>query len=392
MNKKPYAIGLLALLLCLALCLAACAAEQPPAEGTASAGQTPAEGQDAEEPAAAAPKVILVVSFGTSYNDSRDNTIGAIETAIQDAYPDYQVRRAFTSQIIIDKLAERDGLVIDNVAQAVERLIADGVKELNLISQDTTYYGLDLRSRRDGSIAAPDRFHAAAKENATTLCSLLRELNDLPGEFWIRLLYTHPAHWTDELIETIAECPKVARYIDMPLQHIHANMLERMRRETSEQYIRDLIQKIRAGIPDVALRTTFIVGFPGETDGCFQRLIEFIRETRFERLGVFAYSREDGTRAAKMESQISDKLKQERRNEAMAAQHEVAVRVAESFVGRKLNVLVEGAATAGALKKANVHSWEHGLVRGSDSDQAQLRGRYLVARSHADAPDVDGRV
>ncbi len=130
MNKKPYAIGLLALLLCLALCLAACAAEQPPAEGTASAGQTPAEGQDAEEPAAAAPKVILVVSFGTSYNDSRDNTIGAIETAIQDAYPDYQVRRAFTSQIIIDKLAERDGLVIDNVAQAVERLIADGVKEL----------------------------------------------------------------------------------------------------------------------------------------------------------------------------------------------------------------------------------------------------------------------
>ena len=279
----------------------------------------------------------------------------------------------------------------DVVAEA-RQLIADGVKELNLISQDTTYYGLDLRSRRDGSIAAPDRFHAAAKENATTLCSLLRDLNALPGEFWIRLLYTHPAHWTDELIETIAECPKVARYIDMPLQHIHANMLERMRRETSEQYIRDLVQKIRAGIPDVALRTTFIVGFPGETDGCFQRLIEFIRETRFERLGVFAYSREDGTRAGKMESQISDKLKQERRNEAMAAQHEVAVRVAESFVGRTLNVLVEGAATAGELKKANVHSWEHGLVRGSDQHQSQLRGRYLVARSHADAPDIDGRV
>src|SRR5204862_1678324 len=135
---------------------------------------------------------------------------------------------------------------------------------------------------------------------------------------WIRLLYTHPAPWTDELIRTLAECKKVARYIDMPLQHIHQTMLERMRRETSQQYIVDLIQKIRAGIPGIALRTTFIVGFPGETEACFQTLLDFIRRTRFERLGVFTYSREEGTRAAKMENQLPDRVKSQRRDLAMA--------------------------------------------------------------------------
>ena len=177
----------------------------------------------------------------------------------------------------------------DIVAEA-KALIADGVKELNLISQDSTYYGLDLRPDRSQAIAAPDKFNAAVKSlpaEATTICSLLRELNDLPGNFWIRLLYTHPAHWTEELIQTIAECPKVARYVDIPLQHIHQNMLERMRRETSRQYIVDLLRRIRAGIPGIALRTTFIVGFPGETDAYFEDLLAFIREARFERLGVF---------------------------------------------------------------------------------------------------------
>src|SRR5205814_3647087 len=137
----------------------------------------------------------------------------------------------------------------------------------------------------------------ALPAEATTICSLLRGLNELPGDFWVRLLYTHPAHWTDELIRTIVECPKVARYIDIPLQHIHENMLERMRRETSQQYIVDLIKKIRAGIPGIALRTTFIVGFPGETEMYFQTLLDFIHETKFERLGVFTYSQEESTRA-----------------------------------------------------------------------------------------------
>jgi len=217
-------------------------------------------------------------------------------------------------------------------------------------------------------------------------------LNALPGDFWIRLLYTHPAHWTDELIDTIAECPKVARYVDMPLQHIHDNMLERMRRETSSQYIRDLIQRIRARIPGIALRTTFIVGFPGETEECFDTLLEFIRKTKFERLGVFTYSQEEGTRAGKMAQQIPDNVKQERRARAMAAQHEVAVEISERFVGRKIPVLIEQQASARELKKAKVLSWEHGLLRTTDNGNSTLRGDYLVARSEADAPDIDGRV
>ena len=282
-----------------------------------------------------------------------------------------------------------------DIVREVRQLVADGVKEINLISQDSTYYGLDLRANHTRAISSPEKFSAAAKSltaDATTLCTLLRELNAIPGEFWIRLLYTHPAHWTDELIRTIAECPKVARYVDMPLQHIHDNMLERMRRETSRQYIVDLIAKIRAGVPGIALRTTFIVGFPGESEECFDTLLEFIRDTKFERLGVFSYSKEDGTRAAGMEQQLTDKLKQKRRERAMAAQHKVAVAVAESFMGRELTVLIEGEAGAKGLQKANISSWEHGLLREAGAGVAQLKGRYLVARGEADAPDIDGRV
>ncbi len=282
----------------------------------------------------------------------------------------------------------------DIVAEA-RQLIADGVKELNLISQDSTYYGLDLRANHSRAISSPEKFNAAAKSlpaDATTLCTLLRELNALPGDFWIRLLYTHPAHWTDELIQTIAECPKVARYVDMPLQHIHENMLERMRRETSQQYIVDLIAKIRAGIPGIAIRTTFIVGFPGETEAYFKTLLDFIRDTKFERLGVFTYSKEDATRAAGMVGQIPDATKQKRRERAMAAQHKVAVQVSESFVGRAIRVLIEREANAKELTGANISSWEHGLIREADAHTAQLKGRYLLARGEADAPDIDGRI
>jgi ribosomal protein S12 methylthiotransferase len=282
----------------------------------------------------------------------------------------------------------------DIVAEA-KALLADGVRELNLISQDSTYYGMDLRPSRSGAISAPERFNAAVKSlpaQAATICTLLRELNALPGQFWIRLLYTHPAHWTDELIRTIAECPKVAHYVDIPLQHIHHNMLERMRRETSRQYIVDLVRRIRAGIPGIALRTTFIVGFPGETEEYFQDLLGFIREARFERLGVFTYSQEEGTRAGQMAGQVPDRTKQRRRDLAMAAQHEVAVQVAEAFVGRTLKVLVEQPATAAELRRARVSSWEHGLIRGQEEHAAALKGRFLVARGEADAPDIDGRV
>jgi ribosomal protein S12 methylthiotransferase len=301
----------------------------------------------------------------------------------------------------------------DIVAEA-RALIADGVKELNLISQDSTYYGLDLRPNHSRAISSPEKFSAAARSlpaSSTTICSLLRELNSLPGDFWIRLLYTHPAHWTDELIRTIAECPKVARYVDIPLQHIHGNMLERMRRETSQQYIVDLIRKIRAGVPGIALRTTFIVGFPGETGTSFQTLLDFIRETKFERLGVFAYSKEDGTLAGKMAGQIPDQIKKRRRELAMAAQHKIARQVSESFVGREIKVLVEGRADEEQLRQANVSSWEHGFLRekqtlnssafasgyGATAPKRSEGGQpstlnYLIARGEADAPDIDGRV
>ncbi len=289
--------------------------------------------------------------------------------------------------------SHRSRVQADIVAEA-RVLIADGVREINLISQDSTYYGLDLRPNHSRNIASPEKFNAAAKAlpvDATTLCTLLRELNAIPGDFWIRLLYTHPAHWTDELIRTIAECPKVARYVDMPLQHIDDAMLQKMRRETSGQYIRDLIARIRAGIPGIALRTTFIVGFPGETEKHFATLLDFIRETRFERLGIFAYSQEDGTVAGKMAAQVSEKEREKRRARAMAEQHKVARAVSESFVGRTLRVLVEKEANAKELAAANVSSWEHGIIREADKSAA-LKGRFLVARGEADAPDIDGRV
>ncbi len=286
-----------------------------------------------------------------------------------------------------------------DIVKEAKALIADGVKEINLISQDSTYYGLDLRPNHSRAISSPEKFSAATKSlaaDSTTICTLLRELDSLKGDFWIRLLYTHPAHWTDELIQTIAECKKVARYIDIPLQHIHENMLERMRRETSQSYIVDLLKKIRAGIPGIALRTTFIVGFPGETEVSFNALLDFIRETKFERLGVFAYSKEDGTRAGAMAGQLSDKVKQKRRELAMHAQHKVAAAVSESFVGREIKVLIEGEANAKQLQGANVSSWEHGLIRETDSVQIGNRkseiGNFLVGRGEADAPDIDGRV
>jgi ribosomal protein S12 methylthiotransferase len=283
-----------------------------------------------------------------------------------------------------------------DIVKEAKALIADGVKEINLISQDSTYYGLDLRPNHSRAISSPEKFSIATKSlsaDATTICTLLRELNSLKGDFWIRLLYTHPAHWTGELITTIAECKKVARYVDIPLQHIHENMLERMRRETSQQYIVDLIKKIRVGIPGIALRTTFIVGFPGETEASFQTLLDFIREMKFERLGIFSYSKEDGTRAGAMNGQISDKMKQKRRELAMHAQHKVAVAVSESFIGRKIKVLVEGEANAKQLQNANVSSWEHGLIREIEIANLNLKiGNYFVARGEADAPDIDGRV
>ena len=242
---------------------------------------------------------------------------------------------------------------VESVVAEARQLVREGVKEINLISQDTTFFGMDTWEQRPNPRTPVD------SSRGTALTTLLRQLNAIEGDFWIRLLYTHPAHWSDELIRTIADCPKVARYIDIPLQHISDNMLERMQRETSGGYIRDLIARIRAGIPGIAIRTTFIVGFPGETEADIDELCAFIRETKFERLGVFRYSAEEGTRGAKMDNQIPKKVKEARWHRVMALQKEIAAEVSESYVGRTLQVLVE----------------EPG-----------------VARGEADAPDIDGRV
>jgi len=242
---------------------------------------------------------------------------------------------------------------IESVVAEVRSLVSNGVKEINLISQDTTYYGMDLWDEKAGPRQKVD------SSRGVTLVRLLRELQKIEGEFWIRLLYTHPAHWSDELIACIAECDKVARYIDMPLQHIHPRMLELMRRETSSEHIEDLVTRIRRGVPGISLRTTFIVGFPGETEEELDYLLDFISRSRFERLGIFTYSQEEGSRAAKMPDQLPQKTKQARYRKAMKLQQRIAREISEAQVGRTIRALVD---------------------------------QPLIARTEADAPEVDGRI
>jgi ribosomal protein S12 methylthiotransferase len=242
---------------------------------------------------------------------------------------------------------------IASVVTEVRALVESGVREINLISQDTTFFGLDTWAEKAGPRDPLD------PSRGTTLAGLLDELGAIAGDFWIRILYTHPAHWSDALIAAIARNPRVARYIDMPLQHIHPEMLSAMRRETSREHIISLIARMREGIPGLALRTTFIVGFPGETDEHFESLLAFIENTRFERLGVFKYSREDGSRAARMENQIPGRTKNARLRRAMALQQKIAAEAAASRVGETLRVLAD---------------------------------TPLTGRTEYDAPDVDCRV
>jgi ribosomal protein S12 methylthiotransferase len=241
---------------------------------------------------------------------------------------------------------------VNDVVTEIRGLVASGVREINLISQDTTFYGKDL----DPDAPGP-------RDGKGLLCELLREIQQIDGDFWVRLLYTHPYHWNDELIETIAACDKVCRYVDMPLQHINDEMLTKMRRETSGRYIRDLIGRMRLGVPDIALRTTFIVGFPGETEGHFEELLEFIEEAKFERLGMFQYSQEDHTPAGTMSEQVPAKEKKKRYGRAMALQQKVLRNIQGRFVGKTLRVLIE---------KQGEDGW--------------------LGRSHADAPEIDGTV
>jgi ribosomal protein S12 methylthiotransferase len=241
---------------------------------------------------------------------------------------------------------------IDDVMAEIRGLVASGVREINLISQDTTFYGKDLDPNAPGP-----------RDGKSLLCELLREIQQIDGDFWVRLLYTHPYHWNDELIETIAACDKACRYVDMPLQHINDEMLTKMRRETSGRHIRDLIGRMREGVPGIALRTTFIVGFPGETEGHFEELLEFIEAAKFERLGMFQYSQEDHTPAGTMPQQVPAKEKKKRYGRAMALQQNVLRDIQSRFVGKTMRVLIE---------KHGEDGW--------------------LGRSHADAPEIDGTV
>jgi ribosomal protein S12 methylthiotransferase len=244
----------------------------------------------------------------------------------------------------------------ESIVREAKGLIAQGVKEINLISQDTTYFGMD---KWQGLGNRPKPTSGVDSTRGESLSTLLRALNDLEGDFWIRLLYTHPAHWSDELIQTIAECPKIARYVDIPLQHISDHMLNKMNRKTDGKYIRDLLKRMRDGIPDLSIRTTFITGFPEETDNDHQELLEFIKDFKFERCGIFQYSKEEGTRAHKMEGHVHHATKKKRHRELSSAIDEVAGEINEAQLGKKKRVLVE----------------EEG-----------------IARSMWDAPDIDGRI
>ena len=224
----------------------------------------------------------------------------------------------------------------ESVLREVEALVKSGVKEINLISQDTTYFGMD---QWEGQRPNPSSPVDSSKGNS--LCTLLREINKIEGDFWVRLLYTHPAHWSDELITTIAECDKVAKYVDIPLQHISERMLTAMKRVTSGDYIRDLLRRMRAGIPGLGIRTTFIVGFPGETEDDFQELLDFIEEFRFERAGVFQYSKEEGTRAVKLDGHLHHMTRKSRWSRSMSALQKIASETNQAQVGKKVRVLVE---------------------------------------------------
>lgn len=253
---------------------------------------------------------------------------------------------------IIPKLKPRFiSLTMNEVLRQASRLDSDGVREINLIGQDASGYGLDLYKE-------------------LKLAALVRKIaRDCRGVSWIRLLYLYPSRITDDLLRVVRDEPKVCKYIDVPVQHISSRILRAMNRKTSRGEIRGLIKKIRKEIPGAALRTSVIVGFPGETDKDFKELLSFIGDVRFERLGAFIYSKEEGTRAALLPDQVPQKIKEARFDEVMALQQGVAKEVNRRFMGKLIDVLIEEkqSTPAGCL-------------------------REYIGRSQYDAPEVDGSV
>jgi len=233
------------------------------------------------------------------------------------------------------------------VMEEARRLVGGGVKELNLIAQDITVYGSDL-------------------SGGVTLESLLQELVQIAGLRWIRLLYAYPDGITDSLVQLIKNEEKICKYLDIPLQHISDPVLRRMNRRSSEAQIRALVAKLRSEIPDIALRTSLIVGFPGETDEDFKKLCHFVEEVQFDRLGVFCYSKEEGTPAAEMAEQISERVKRERYKKLMQLQARLSFKRNRRLMETVEEVIVEGV-----------------------SEESEL---LLKGRSSRQAPDIDGMV
>ena len=248
---------------------------------------------------------------------------------------------------VIPKLRGRHrSRTLESLTAEAEMLVAKGVKELVLVAQDTSVYGRDLYGE-------------------PKLHTLLEKLNEIEGLAWIRLLYCYPETLTEETITAMARCEKVCHYIDMPIQHASDTVLKRMGRRSSQKLIREKMDKLRAAMPDIALRTTLIVGFPGETEQEFQELKDFISESKFDRLGVFAYSQEDGTPAARLENQIDEDLKERRREEIMDLQKSISAALCERETGTVKEVLIEG-----RLPEEEIY----------------------CGRTRRDAPEIDGMV
>lgn len=237
---------------------------------------------------------------------------------------------------------------MEQVLKEAKALADNGVKELIVVAQDTTRYGEDLPGGK------------------LLLADLLKELNKIESLKWIRVMYCYPNNFTDELIETFASLDKVCKYVDLPLQHASNRLLASMNRYDTREEVETLLAKLRKRIPGIVIRTTFIVGFPGETDADFEELKEFVEQQRFENAGVFAYSQEEGTVAGAMPNQIPDEIKQERYHELMALQAQISEEIHKDTEGQTLEVLVEGIEEDGS-----------GLHYG---------------RSYREAPDIDGLV
>lgn len=235
---------------------------------------------------------------------------------------------------------------IEYLVNQTKKLVEGGVKEIILVAQETTLYGVDLYGKK-------------------SLPKLLHNLGLIEGLEWIRILYCYPEEINDELIEAIKNEPKVCHYLDMPIQHASDNILKRMGRRTSKQELTDIVAKLRREIPDIALRTTLITGFPGETDVDHEEVMQFIDECEFDRLGVFTYSREEDTVAAQMPDQIDEEIKEKYRDELMQLQQEISADRSAAMIGRIVRVMIEG-----FIPEDNTY----------------------VGRSYKDAPNVDGLV